>query len=75
MLDWLITSVLLAAALGSAVHANHKAGQPFDETRPRRLPWRGILIASVFTALLAIVHMANLAGLETGPEHGLFGRR
>lgn len=74
MLDWILTTVALAATAGLALFANWKAGQPWDDLRPRLLPWRLILIFAVFAFLLAAVHLANLFGIETGPEHSPFGR-
>ncbi len=31
------------------------------------------MIASVFAAILALVHLVNLLGVETGPGRGLLG--
>lgn len=31
------------------------------------------MIASAFAAILAIVHLVNLLGVETGPGNGLLG--
>ncbi len=74
MLDWILTSVALSGTAGLALFANWKASQPWDDLRPRVLPWRAILILAVFGFLLAAVHLANLSGIETGPEHSPFGR-
>ncbi|MEL6244983.1 MAG: hypothetical protein AAFQ85_06505 [Pseudomonadota bacterium] len=74
MLDWIISLSLLVAACGLAVLANWKAGQPWDDLKPRVIPWRLLLIASAFAAIIILVHIANLAGVETGPENSPFGR-
>jgi len=74
MLDWTVSLLLLATA-GLAVYANWKAGQPWDDLRPRIVPWRLVLILSGFVLILILVHLVNLAGLETGPDKSPFGRR
>ncbi|MCI4643701.1 MAG: hypothetical protein MRY64_02840 [Hyphomonadaceae bacterium] len=74
MLDWLITGFAFLACIGLAVFANHKSGQAWDDPRPRIIPWRFVMIAAAFGAILAIVHAMNLAGLETGPDKALLGR-
>lgn len=74
MLHWIVTLATLVGALGLAVLANAQAGRPWNEPRPRLVPWRVVMILSVFLALMAVVHALNLFGLETGPENGLFGR-
>ena len=74
MLNWIVSIGALVLCLGLAIYGNWKAAQPWDDAKPRLLPWRLIMIFAGFGALLAIVHMLNLAGFETGPEHGLLGR-
>lgn len=74
MTDFIVTGAALAVCLILGLVANWKAGQPWNDAKPRVLPWRLIMIFSVFGFVLALVHMLNLAGFETGPEHGLFGR-
>jgi len=56
------------------VFANWKAGQPWDDLKPPRVPWRFVMILSMFVLVLAAVHLANLFGVETGPENSPFGR-
>ena len=75
MPEFVLTLTALIAATGLAVFANWKAGQPWDDMKPKVVPWRIVMIFSVFAILLALVHLANLSGIETGPEHGLLGRR
>jgi hypothetical protein len=75
LLDWTLTLLALAVSIGLSVFANWKAEQPWDDMKPKRVPWRPVMILGVFGVLLALVHLANLAGLETGPEHSLLGRR
>jgi len=74
VLDWIITLGLFALFSGLAIYANWKAGQPWDDLKPRLIPWRGVLILSGFVLVLIMVHIFNLLGLETGPEHSPLGR-
>ncbi len=74
MSDWIVPLLVLAGLLGLAVYANWKAGQPWDDLRPRLVPWRLVLILSGFAIILVLVHLANLAGLETGPDKSPLGR-
>ncbi len=74
MLDWILTFAALAALAGLAVFANWRAGQPWNDLKPRRLPWRVIMIAAVFGLVVALVHAVNLLGVDTGPENSLFRR-
>ncbi|MEM0986415.1 MAG: hypothetical protein AAGJ32_09225 [Pseudomonadota bacterium] len=74
MFDWILSLGFLATTIGLAVFANRKAGQPWDDLKPRLIPWRLVLIASSFCAIIILVHIANLAGVETGPENSPFRR-
>ncbi|MEO1028663.1 MAG: hypothetical protein AAFX02_06340 [Pseudomonadota bacterium] len=73
-LDLILTLTGLAAMIGLAVFANHKAAQPWDDMKPKKLPWKLIMVIAGFGAFLAVVHLVNLAGVETGPENSPFGR-
>lgn len=42
--------------------------------KPRRLPWRFIMILSGFLVVVTLVHLVNLLGVETGPDKSPFGR-
>lgn len=64
----------ILAAIGFAVFSSHRAGLPRDDLKPKKLPWTLLMILSGFLAFILLVHMFNVLGFETGPEHGLFGR-
>ena len=64
--DLVITFFVLAFAGGLFALASHRAARPADPLKPRLVPWRPIILASGFAALLAIVHLINLAGIQTG---------
>ena len=59
---------------GLGVVANWRAGLPWDDAKPRVLPWRLILVFSGFFFFILVVHLVNLAGIETGLENSMFGR-
>jgi len=73
-LDWTLTLIGLALAIGLFVLSNLRAGRPADPLRPRWVPWKLMIVLSAFMIVLAIVHMANLLGVETGPDKSPFGR-
>lgn len=74
MLDWILTLTALAGSVLLALIANWKAAQPWDDLKPRVVPWRLVMLLAAFAGILAFVHLINLAGVETGPEHSMFGR-
>lgn len=74
-LDFILTLCGMAACAVLAVVANWRAGLPWNDAKPRILPWRLILIFSGFVFVVLLVHLVNLAGVETGPEQSPFGRR
>lgn len=74
MLDWILT---LCALLGFAVLgivANWRAGLPWNDAKPRIVPWRFVIILSGFATVVLLVHLVNLAGVQTGPKNSPFGR-
>ena len=74
MLNWIITLSLLAGCVGLGLYANRQAGKPYDELKPRIIPWTPVMLLCVFGVILTLVHLANLAGIETGPDKSPFGR-
>jgi hypothetical protein len=50
------------------VLANRKAAEPPVPMRPLRVPWRFVIILSAFGAFLIVIHLVNLAGVQTGPD-------
>ena len=80
MPDWmsinlLITFAAMLACVSLVWFAGRKSGEPYNEERPNRLPWRFIMILSAFLGAMCLVHMINLFGYETGAGKGLLGRR
>ena len=74
MLDWIISLTVAALFIGLGFFANTKFGTVRDDGRPHQVPWGLVMVLSVFGVFLVVVHLLNLIGLETGPEHGPFGR-
>lgn len=73
-LDWSLTLGALAACAGLFVFANHRAGKPAEPLRPRLVHWRLVVVVAAFLFILGLVHLANLFGVETGPDKSPFGR-
>ena len=75
MLDWIISLTIAACLAGLGVFAQSKIGTyRKSDQRPHRLPWGLIMVGCVFGIFLVVVHLLNLAGLETGPENTPFLR-
>lgn len=74
MLNWIISLIVVVAAGAFGLYANSKLGTVRKDERPHRVPWGLVMVGCVFVIFLAVVHMFNLIGIETGPEHGMFGR-
>ena len=74
-LDFIFTVTAMICSVMLAIVANWRAGLPWNDAKPRILPWRLILIFSGFVFVVLLIHLVNLAGVETGPEQSPFGRR
>ncbi|MEL6568014.1 MAG: hypothetical protein AAFQ22_06310 [Pseudomonadota bacterium] len=74
MTEWILTGLTLAAFVALGVFANHKAGEVWDDPRPRLISWKFVMIVAAFGAFLTVVFALNQAGIETGRENGMFGR-
>lgn len=72
--SWIITVCVIAALIALIVLANSKMGGVRKDGRPNQVPWGMVMVFCALGIFLAIVHAINLAGFETGPEHGLLGR-
>ena len=68
MLDpqFLLTLLVLVMAIIVIARMIALERRPRHDLNPRLVPTTPILIASGFVALLALVHLANLAGVHTG---------
>ena len=66
-MEWALTIGAVLAAAGVAAFAGWRGARPPDLVRgPRLAPWRLIMVTAAAVAMLALVHAANLLGLETG---------
>ena len=74
MLDWIISLSLAVCFAVLGLHANSKLGTVRKDERPHLVPWGLVMIGCVFAIFLVVVHLFNVVGVETGPEHGLLGR-
>jgi len=46
--------------------ARWQQARPVELGRVRMMPWTSVMIFAAFIALLMIVHLVNLGGVETG---------
>ena len=74
MLSWIVTLLIVCLGLGGILVANRKLGGVRKDGRPNQVPWGLVMVGCALAIFLALVHAINLAGFETGPEHGLLGR-
>ena len=61
-----VTLVLLAASLASAGFFIWLEKRPPDFSRVRMLPTTPLILVSVLVAIMMIVHVVNLMGVQTG---------
>ncbi|MGB3626093.1 MAG: hypothetical protein WA989_09700 [Henriciella sp.] len=74
MAQWIIPVIALFVFLGLIVQANRKMGGVRKDGRPNQVPWGLVMVFCALGIFVTMVHMINLAGFETGPEHSLMGR-
>ncbi|MDJ0922825.1 MAG: hypothetical protein QNI84_16985 [Henriciella sp.] len=74
MLDWIISLTVATLFVGLGFYANSKLGTVRKDARPHQVPWGLVMVLCVFVVFMVLVHLANLAGVETGPENSPFGR-
>jgi hypothetical protein len=64
--QFILTGLVLVAALSALVWMIILEKRPRTDLNPRLMPTTTILLVSGFIALLAFIHLVNLAGLHTG---------
>jgi hypothetical protein len=61
------TLALLAAAVALAAFSGWRGARPPNLMKgPRMIPWRAVMVAATTLALLLLVHVVNLLGLNAG---------
>ena len=63
---FILTLLVLVAALAAIARVIVLERRPRDDLNPRLVPTTAVLIVSAFIAILALVHLVNLAGIHTG---------
>lgn len=66
-MDWTITLGVILGGATVSTFAGWRGSKPSDPSRGVRLvPWRFVMILAAAVVLIALVHAANLLGIETG---------
>lgn len=66
-MDWTVTLSVAAVATAVAGFAGWRGARPSNPARGVRLvPWRFVMVLAAAIVLLALVHAANMMGIETG---------
>jgi hypothetical protein len=68
-MDLTTTLAVLAVSAALFAYGSWRAAQPADPLKPRMIPWRPVIIITGVLGLLMVVHLVNLAGVETGPDN------
>lgn len=63
-LTW--TLIILTVTAAFAGFARYMESRPLPPDRIKMVPWTSLLLICVFVIVLMLVHLANLAGIETG---------
>lgn len=74
-MDLVTTLVILAVTAALFALSYWRSAKPVDQRvptlNPWRVPWRAIMIFSGAAALLMLVHIVNLMGIQTGGRMGI----
>jgi hypothetical protein len=60
------TCIALAVVIGFAAFSGWRGSRPPDLIRgPRMAPWRFLMLIGITVAIFLLIHLINLAGLDT----------
>jgi hypothetical protein len=65
-MQFFLTLIVLVAALSVIARMIVLERRPRSDLNTRLIPTTAVLLASGFVALLALIHLINLAGIHTG---------
>lgn len=66
-MDFQVTLWLLAGFVAAGAFCGWRGSLPSQPARGvRMMPWRPLMVGFAAAALLMLVHLANLAGIQTG---------
>jgi hypothetical protein len=66
-MDFKLTLGLLAAFVAVSVFCGWRGALPSQPARGvRMIPWRPLMVAFAVGAFIMLIHLANLAGFQTG---------
>lgn len=74
MAEWIVPAVLIVALTALIAWANYRMGRIRKDGRPNQVPWGMVMVLCALGIFIMIVHLMNIAGFQTGPEHSLLGR-
>lgn len=74
MPEWILPTVVIAGLVGLIAWANFRMGKIRKDGRPNQVPWGMVMVMCALGIFIMVVHLMNIAGFETGPEHSLLGR-
>ncbi len=65
-MGFVLTIIIMAAAIAVAAFARWKANQPYEPGVPRYINWNIIMILAGVVAVLMLTHIFALSGIEVG---------
>lgn len=66
-MDFTLTLALLAGFVATAAFCGWRGALPSQPAKGvRMIPWRPLMVICAAGALIMLVHLANLAGFQTG---------
>lgn len=61
-----ITLLILLTSVAGFAFSSWRAARPTQFGKVRMMPWLSLSIVFAFVSILMLVHLLNLAGLQTG---------
>jgi hypothetical protein len=65
-MDWTSTFIILGLSAGLFVLSSWRAARPTEFGKVRMIPWTSLILVSGMIAIFMLVHLVNLAGIQTG---------
>lgn len=65
-MGWIPTIVIFVAMLALAGLCRYQTNKPYEPGKTRYIPWNLIMLTAAAVAIVMIVHMFSLYGLDVG---------